>query len=119
MPVVIDWKKVEKMAICGASGIEIASALGVDKATLYNYCKKEYGISWEEYKQQKKQKGDTSLKMKQFELAMAGDRSMLVWLGKNRLGQSDIQKIDHSSKGDKINVVLNIDKDDLKNSPIE
>lgn len=34
-------------------------------------------------------------------------------------GYIERAEIDHSSKGDKINVVLNIDTEDLKNSPIE
>lgn len=37
---------------------------------------------------------------------------------KNR-GYIERAEVDHSSKGEKINVVLNIDTEDLKNSPIE
>lgn len=33
--------------------------------------------------------GRVSLRRKQYEMAMDGDRSMLVWLGKNYLGQSE------------------------------
>lgn len=34
-------------------------------------------------------------------------------------GYIERAEIDHSSKGEKVSLVLNIDKDDLKNSPIE
>ncbi len=34
-------------------------------------------------------KGRATLRKKQFDMAMGGDRSMLQWLGKNYLGQSD------------------------------
>lgn len=33
--------------------------------------------------------GRMSIRRKQFEMAMEGDRTMLVWLGKNYLGQSE------------------------------
>jgi hypothetical protein len=36
-----------------------------------------------------KAQGDFALRKKQHLLAMAGDRTMLIWLGKNRLGQRD------------------------------
>lgn len=36
--------------------------------------------------------GKLKLRRKQFELAMEGDRSMLVWLGKQYLGQTDPDK---------------------------
>lgn len=36
--------------------------------------------------------GKISLRRKQFELAMGGDKSMLIWLGKQCLGQTDPDK---------------------------
>jgi hypothetical protein len=37
-----------------------------------------------------------SLRRKQVELAMKGDRTMLIWLGKQLLGQRDEQRLEHA-----------------------
>ena len=39
------------------------------------------------------QKGNTGLKTAQYKLAMQGDKSMLIWLGKQRLGQVDKKEV--------------------------
>lgn len=55
--------------------------------------------------------GRMSLRRKQFELAMDGDKSMLVWLGKNYLDQTDQraktqeQKPEEPKKSDKAKVL--------------
>jgi hypothetical protein len=41
--------------------------------------------------------GKASLRSKQYELAMDGDKTMLVWLGKNRLDQRDKSEVDQTS----------------------
>jgi len=42
--------------------------------------------------------GRGSLRRKQFALAMAGDKTMLIWLGKQVLGQKDKQDITSDNK---------------------
>ena len=36
-----------------------------------------------------------SLREKQYDVAMSGNVSMLIWLGKQVLGQSDKQEVEH------------------------
>lgn len=117
--VVIDWSLVDKLLIAGCSGAEIADSIGIHKNTLYNRCRDDFQMNFDDYKTSKKNKGNSLLRAKQFEIAMNGDKSMLVWLGKNRLGQSDVQKFDHTTKGEKINVSINIAGDDLSSDDIE
>ena len=38
---------------------------------------------------EKREKGNLLIYRKQWKALMGGDKSMLVWLGKNRLGQAD------------------------------
>lgn len=60
-------------------------------------------------------KGYANAKMKlsemQFKIALEGNVTMLIWLGKQHLGQSDKQEFDHTTKGEKISLIAN--QDDL------
>ena len=101
-PVRIDWKKVDKLMEAGCSGTEIAAHIGIHRETLYKRSVDDHGMEFTDYIQQNKAKGDSLIRVKQFQLAMEGDKSMLVWLGKNRLGQSDKAAVDHTSMGEAI-----------------
>ncbi len=92
----IDWKKVDDLLVAGCSGIEIASYFGLHKQTIYERCEKDHGISFTEYSSQKYAKGDSIIRAHQFAKAIGktteGDNTLLIWLGKNRLKQRDIQE---------------------------
>lgn len=92
----IDWKKVDKMLAEGCDGVQISARLGVHRNTLYEHCKREKGCAFSEYAAEKRSVGDSFLHAKQFQLAMEGNSSMLIWLGKNRLRQADQQQVDHN-----------------------
>ena len=85
----IDWKKVDKMLQAGCTGTEVAASLGIHDHTLYKRCETDNKISFSDYSAAKRASGDRLLKMKQMDLAMQGDKTMLIWLGKQRLGQSN------------------------------
>lgn len=72
---------------CTAEGI--AATLGIDDSTLWKACERDNKVNFSEFSQQKRAKGDELLRMKQFQTAMSGNVTMQIWLGKNRLGQSD------------------------------
>ena len=94
----IDWREVDKYLVAGATGTEVAAMLGIHSHTLYKRCLIDHKISFSDYLQQKREKGNTMLKKKQFDQAMEGDRGMLIWLGKNRLDQSDKKEVKHDGK---------------------
>lgn len=71
------------------TGEEIAAVLGVDYKTLERACKREKNTNIGEYIKQKSATGKMSLRRKQHTTAMDGNVSMLIWLGKNWLGQKD------------------------------
>ena len=83
----IDWNEVNKYIECGAKGTEVASALGMHPDTLYKRCNEEHGMVYTAYSATKRQKGDLMLHAKQYQVAMNGNTTMLIWLGKQRLGQ--------------------------------
>lgn len=101
----IDWKEVDKYLVSGATGTEVAAMLGIHAHTLYKRCEDDHKISFSDYLQQKREKGNSMLKHKQFELAMEGDRGMLVWLGKNRLDQSDKKEVKHDAADNVLKLV--------------
>ena len=93
----IDWNIVDGMLTIQCTQEEICMALGICVDTIANACKREHGITFQEYSAQKRTAGAVSLRRKQYDLAVKkGDRTMLIWLGKNILGQTD--KHDHNIK---------------------
>lgn len=89
----IDWEQVEKMCFIQCLQEEIASVVGCCLDTLQTRCKQEYGISFSEFYKQKRDGGKISLRRKQFQRASDGSDTMLVWLGKNYLGQTDKREV--------------------------
>lgn len=85
----IDWKKVDRMLEAGCTGTEVAASLGIHPDTLYLRCEADHKVGFSDYSANKRASGDRMLKVKQMELAMKGDKTMLVWLGKQRLNQSN------------------------------
>ena len=102
--IIIDWNRIEKMAISGANGRQISASIGIHYNTLVNKCKAEKKCDFSDFLQTKKQKGNQLLNAKQFDLAMKGDRAMLIWLGKQRLDQSDKKEIKQENTGQLLNI---------------
>ena len=81
-------------------GVGIASYFGISPDTLYRLTKERYNIGFDDYRRQKQSEGCELLRAKQFQSAMAGDKTMLVWLGKQYLHQRD--KSDLTTDGEKL-----------------
>lgn len=94
----IPWDEVDNLLVAGCSGREIAGYLGINNHTLYDRCLQDNGIMFSEYSQQKHSKGETILRAHQYAKAIgkteAGDNTLLIWLGKTRLDQSERVKVD-------------------------
>ena len=87
--IIIDWLKVEQMCLIHCTGEEIAGVLGIDYDTLEKAIKREYNQCFSDYFKQKSAGGKMSLRRRQYSHAMDGNATMLIWLGKQWLGQSD------------------------------
>lgn len=100
----VDWKKIDALCALYAPANEIAEYLKhfdieVSYDTLDRRAKEEFGISFAEYVKQKHLAiAKPRLRQLQWNAAENGSVSMLIWLGKQILGQTDKQKIDHSSE---------------------
>jgi hypothetical protein len=74
-------------------GEEQAGILGLSYDTLNRACKRDKKMSFADYFKQKSAGGKMSLRRRQYSEAMEGNTTMLVWLGKNWLDQTDKQEV--------------------------
>jgi predicted transcriptional regulator len=92
----VDTDFIERLASIGCTVKEIATAVNISVDTMdRNYA---------EFVDKGRERGKTSLRKKQFELALNGNVTMLIWLGKQVLGQKDKQEV--SSDGAAFKVVV-------------
>lgn len=89
----IDFELVDNLIKIFCTGEEIASVLGVHYDTLYNRVKEEFDMTFSDYIKSKQGEGKASLRRMQWKKAQAGNSTMLVWLGKQYLGQTDKQEL--------------------------
>lgn len=82
-------KAVEKLASMMCTDEEIASVLGVSVDTLLN---KRNAKTFTEHKERGRNNGKASLRRMQYKAAEAGNSTMLIWLGKQFLDQTDKQE---------------------------
>lgn len=101
------WKLLDSLCIW-ASQEYCAEQLGISADTLSERIKERTGLSFPEYKEQKKEPIKINLFKKQYDVAMQGNVSMLIWLGKNLLNQSDKQDTNIST-GEGFKIVYNKD----------
>ena len=88
----IDYKRLDAMCAIHCTGEECAAILDVSYEHLNNQLKKDGNGNFLEYFKQKGANGKMSLRRKQFDHAMSGNATMLIWLGKQWLGQVDKQE---------------------------
>ena len=98
----IDEKTVQKLAEIMCTMTEIAAVVGCSVDTLERRFAETIKLGQE--------KGKTSLRRWQYLAAEKGNTAMLIWLGKQHLGQKDRQEIEQTVKG----IEIKIDSDDSK-----
>lgn len=101
----VDWDQVNRMAYIQCTAKEICQVLGISEDTLSRRCKEEHGVNTADYLNQKGAGGRMSLRRKQFETAMSGNVTMMIWLGKQYLGQKDKLDQDVTSDGKPIQII--------------
>lgn len=88
-----DWVQIEKMCAIFCTGEEIAAILGISYDTLERRVKERFDMSCAEYIKEKSAIGKMSLRRMQYKAAEKGNNAMLIWLGKQYLGQTDKQDL--------------------------
>lgn len=99
-PTHIEWGVVDGLLEAGCFGTQIAARIGVPVRVLYDRCVAEKKMYFTDYQQMKREKGNTYIYEAQFQMALEKDRGMLIWLGKQRLGQRDEPKSEEGFSGE-------------------
>ena len=89
----IDWDLVDELLKAGCLGTEIAPHFDMHVDTFYRRVLQEKFISFSEYQALKRSHGDGVLRRTQYIKALKEDNAMLIWLGKQRLGQKETHDI--------------------------
>ena len=93
--IVIDWELVDKLCGIFCTAEEIATILGCSVDTIDRALKREKNTSFAEYFKKMSAVGKTSLRRAQYQLAVEKHHpSMLIWLGKQHLGQKEPRNAD-------------------------
>jgi len=90
----LDTEQVEKLSGFGCTNTEIASFFGCDESLIRK--------SYSEFLTKGRDKGKIRLRQLQWRAAERGNVSMMIWLGKQVLGQVDRQEVEHIRPIDEI-----------------
>lgn len=86
----IDANQVLRLAEIGTPNVDIAYVMGCSPDTIENRFRAELDKG--------RANGRTRLRQRQMELALEGNVPMLIWLGKQMLGQTDKQELKAETK---------------------
>ena len=96
-PIEIDQEQFEKLCEIQCTLEEIANVLKCSMDTVERWCKRTYEMSFAEAFKKYSATGKMSLRRNQFKLAET-NATMAIWLGKQYLGQRDVQVVDATVK---------------------
>jgi hypothetical protein len=88
-----EWSIVENACKIQCTGEEIASLLEIDYDTMNTRIKERFDVGFSDYIKRFSLSGKTSLRRLQWKAAEGGNSTMLIWLGKQYLDQSDKQQV--------------------------
>ena len=94
----LDQQTFEKLCEIQCTLTEIAGVLRVSEDTVERWCERTYELGFAECFKKFSAAGKTSLRRHQFELARKGNATMLIWLGKQYLGQTEKPVVEEPDK---------------------
>jgi hypothetical protein len=106
-PIELNWEQLDALCAIQCTAKEISEVLKISVDTIERRVKKKFKQTFAEYFEQKRQAGFASIRRKQYEMAMAGNVTLLIWIGKQYLGQSDKNELHQSGE-----VSIKIDRED-------
>lgn len=106
----LDWRLIDSILQYGASLVDCSDICEMSEDSVQNKIKAKYGVTFSEYRDRKKSKMRMKLRQKQFDLALKGNVPLLIWLGKQELGQSDRAE---NTNTDKIEITIDSSDSEL------
>ena len=85
----IDWRAIDYYLKCQATIVQICAITGHGESTLQRAALREKKCTFGEYATKKKEAIKQLIIGKQIDLALSGNVTMLIWLGKQFCGQTD------------------------------
>jgi hypothetical protein len=85
----INWVEFDKLCAIQCTIREIATWFNCHPDSINAACQREHGVSFPEYFEEKRGIGKVALRRKMYDVAMSGDKTMLIWLSKQWLGMSE------------------------------
>lgn len=109
-PVEIDYSLVEKLAELGCIDEEIAAWCGVSRRTITRLKATE---EYQEAVARGEAKGKTKLRRLQWKIAMSGNPTMAIYLGKVILGQKEASVVEHKFSREELISTIEQELEDL------
>lgn len=97
----IDFDQLEKLCALQCTLKEVANFFECSEDTIMRRVREETGLDFATFFSQKSEKGRVSLRRKMWEMALKGDRVMLIWISKQHLGFSE--KVDQKVEATTVN----------------
>jgi len=94
----IDQKVFENLCKLQCTKDEMCGFFDIDEKTLTRWCKDTYDEGYSDIYKKKSMSGKISLRRLQFQKAESGNTTMLIWLGKQYLNQTDKVEEDVSNR---------------------
>ena len=107
---IIDYPMLDKYCAIQCTGEECAALLDMDYDTLNKCLKRDKKGGFTEYFNKKSVIGKASLRRTQFKTAEAGNATMLIWLGKQWLGQRDNDKDAGIQEGGQVGITFTVNE---------
>ena len=84
-----DLRQLAGLAHIMCTLAEVVGVMGIPRDRLMKRIKDSGFKSWDDFFTQHSSDGRASLRRRQFDMAMSGDKTLMIWLGKQVLGQAD------------------------------
>lgn len=114
-PKEFDQKNFESLCQIQCTEEEICQFFSCSEKTLNKWCREKYGANFSQVFREKRGVGKISLRRAQYQAALNGNASLLIWLGKQYLGQRENTGTDEKNEIEDLTPVsemLNFDDGD-------
>lgn len=109
-----DWRIFENLCRIHCTEDEICKVLNITRQTLNKHCKERYGSTFLRVYKNLTSEGRASLRRYQWRAAEEGNPTMLIWLGKQVLGQTDKQNVELNADVKSDVTVQNKNKEEIE-----